>query len=84
MTLFTVEGGNLDCFHPVQSVLDALCMDRKNHYADLLNEWFKGYSEWRKISGIWKPYEEAAVLWQTKKVKSVNQVLVSLVMSTAC
>lgn len=66
MMLFTMEGGNLDCLHPVQAVLDALCMDRNSYYAGLLNDWFERYAEWRKVSGIWKPYELAAVLWQTK------------------
>lgn len=44
ITLYSTEGCNLDCAHPAQLVLDALCGDNKDAYAQQLQDWFDAYS----------------------------------------
>ena len=67
MWLFTMEGGNLDCVHPAQAVMDALSSDRQEFYAEQL----EGYAQWRGIPGIFKPLAETvARLTAARKSKS--------------
>ena len=54
--LYTVEGGNLDCVHPAQCVLDALCGDNKDAYAQQLQNWFESYADKRGLKAkMFKP-----------------------------
>ena len=47
MLLFTADGGNIDCIHPVQEVVDRLCGDEKLAQAHRLETWFEGYANMR-------------------------------------
>lgn len=46
---YTAEGCNLDCLHPVQEVLDALCGGKKGQFAVEMENWFESYSDTRGI-----------------------------------
>lgn len=58
MSLFTAEGGNLDCIHPAQAVIDAICSDHKMFYAEQLEKWFASYGTWRG-QNLFKPMSDA-------------------------
>ena len=47
MMLFTADGGNIDCVHPVQEVVDRLCGDDKLTHAHKLETWFESYANMR-------------------------------------
>ena len=44
---FTTEGLNLDCLHPVQTVVDCLCGAHKGQYATALENWYETYADYR-------------------------------------
>ena len=73
MWLFTMEGGNLDCVHPAQAVLDALSSDRKEFYAEQLENWFQGYAQWRGIPGIFKPVAETVARLTAARISKQNK-----------
>ena len=58
MSLFTMEGGNLECLHPAQSVIDAPCGDHKSYYAEKLETWFEAYAKWRGNHTFFKPLSD--------------------------
>ena len=48
--LYTADGGNLDCIHPVQLVLDCFWKeDHRDHYAQQLESWFRNYHSMRNL-----------------------------------
>ena len=48
--LYTADGGNLDCIHPVQLVLDCFGKeDHRDHYAQQLESWFRNYHSMRNL-----------------------------------
>ena len=47
---FTADGGNIDCIHPVQTVVDRLCGDDKDSQALKLEAWFEAYANMRGIT----------------------------------
>ena len=53
---FSAEGGNIDCIHPAQCILDFLCGANNLTYATQLESFFEGYAAMRGIkSKIFKP-----------------------------
>ena len=53
---FSAEGGNIDCIHPAQSVLDFLCGPNCMTYAAQLEAFFDAYADMRGIkSKMFKP-----------------------------
>lgn len=54
--LFTAEGGNIDCVHPVQTVVEHLCGDQKTAYAQKIEDWFESYAKMRgNVPRTFKP-----------------------------
>lgn len=49
MALHSMEGGNIDCLHPAQSVVDAMCGENQEGYANQLEDWFETYASKRGI-----------------------------------
>lgn len=48
--------GNLDCEHPAQAVLDALCGDNAGTYGQQLEDFFESYADMRGLkSKMFKP-----------------------------
>ena len=41
VALHSIEGGNIDCLHPAQSVVDAMCGENRDGYAHQLEDWFE-------------------------------------------
>ena len=63
LALYTAEGGNLDCLHPAQCVLDALCGENKDAYAQQLQDWFEVYADKRGLQAkMFKPLS-SCVSW---------------------
>ena len=60
-----MEGENIECLHPVQAVLDALCGENKATYAKQLETWFEEYTKLRGIQGkAFKPLTACAAWLQ--------------------
>ena len=52
--------GNLDCDHPAQAVLDALCGDNAATYGQQLEDFFASYADMRgNKSKMFKPLSDS-------------------------
>lgn len=58
--MFTADGGNIDCVHPVQIVLDVFTGENKEHYAKKVEDWFNNYFDHRGLS--FKPLAECVLV----------------------
>ena len=79
---YTTEGLNLDCIHPVQTVVDCLCGPHKGQYATSIENWFESYADLRGI----KPTAFSAMAgcaansvdWNTKCTMYSTQIAIFL------
>ena len=79
VALHTMEGGNIDCLHPAQSVVDAMCGENQEGYANQLEDWFERYASKSGIKGkAFKPMT-LCVSWTNLMVSFsiINAMLLS-------
>ena len=81
-----MENGNIDCLHPVQCVVDALCGENRDGYAQQLENWFDAYATKRGMKAkMFKPTSGCVPLEKFITIQAVqNGIDVGFDEDTTC